>query len=112
VLQDLIRIDVLKGSQVLGKVLELSRDHRADSKDTAHAERLAEIPHCKHLIPQGINAPGVRATSGWNPSERSLTALGLPAALTHAEAWDALEWDVLKPSRTGSSASPARFIRF
>ena len=102
-LRDLIRSEVLEGSQVLGKVLDLSRDHRADSKDTAHAERLAEIPHYKHLVPHGINAPGVRATSGWNPSGRSLTALGLPAALPNAEAWDDLKWDVLKPSRTGSA---------
>ena len=74
-LEGLIKSERIEGSQALGKVLDLSRDHRADSKDTAHAQRPAEIPHGKRPIPHGINAPGAWATHGGGPSSESLTAL-------------------------------------
>jgi len=72
-LKELVALRASNGSQVVGDVLDLSMFHRADSKDTAHAERLAEVPHC-------INAPGVRATSDGKPSGASLPVLCLPAA--------------------------------
>jgi len=44
VLQDLARKDPPEVLQVGGEVLDLFREHRADGKDPAHAERLAEVP--------------------------------------------------------------------
>ena len=73
-LQDLIRNVLLEGFQVFGKVLDLSRNDRADGKDTTHTQRLAETPCRQRFVHPWINTGQGQATSEGHPSEDSLIA--------------------------------------
>ncbi len=44
VIEDPTSPRAVDGSQVVRQALDLFGDHRADRKDAAHAERLAEVP--------------------------------------------------------------------
>lgn len=57
-LQDLANGDLPDGLQVVCQVLDLAWNHRADSKDAAHAERLTEIPDGRQVFAHGISSSG------------------------------------------------------
>jgi hypothetical protein len=56
--------------KVGGKALDLLWKHRADGKDPAHAERLAEVSFGSRSVPHWIS------TNGWRPFGGILTAYG------------------------------------
>ena len=50
VIQGPIGPKTVDGLQVEGELLNLAWEHRADGKDSTHAQRLAEIPDRQHLM--------------------------------------------------------------
>ena len=57
-IQDPIGPRAVDGLQVVCQVLDLAWNHRADSKDAAHAERLAGIPDGQQVFAHGISKTG------------------------------------------------------
>ena len=54
VIQDPICTKTDDGLQVEGELLDLAWEHRADGKDSTHAQRLAEISDEQHLMTHWI----------------------------------------------------------
>ena len=50
VIQGPIGPKIVDGLQLEGELLHLAWQHRADCKDSTHAQRLAEIPDRQHLM--------------------------------------------------------------
>jgi len=55
-----------------------------------------------------LTPPLIRSSTG----VLSLTPVTAPAALTHPEEWDDLEWGALKPSRSGAVCLTCQHFRY